>query len=230
MLNTQVDIKDYILTENYKSSKKKFATKYGYFTEDGNEYVITNCKTPKPWVNVISNGNYGLVISQSGGGFSWETHSEFNRLNRWHQDLILDNWGKYFYIKNNETNEIWSPTWMPVKTNLNNFECRFGFGYAHFTSEYKNIKINLTVFIPLNESVEIWNFKIENKTGKEINLSIFSYFEWCIGSSSDHHREFHKTFIETDFDNELNTMIAAKRLWEIPLGDRGHWNIEYPYL
>ncbi len=50
------------------------------------------------------------------------------------------------------------------------------------------------------------------------------------GSSADHHREFHKTFIETEFDNSLNAMLATKRLWEIPLGNRGHWNIEYPYL
>ncbi|MDO8548774.1 MAG: glycosyl transferase family 36, partial [Ignavibacteria bacterium] len=230
MLNSQADMKDYLITDNYRVDMKKFATKYGHFTEDGNEYVISTCKTPKPWVNVISNGSYGLVISQSGGGFSWETHSEFNRLNRWHQDLILDNWGKYFYIKNNETNEVWSPTWMPAKTELTDFECRFGFGYAQFFSEYKNVKINLTVFIPLNESLEIWNFKVENKTGKEINLSFYSYFEWCLGSSADHHREFHKTFIETDFDTKLNAMTATKRLWEIPLGDRGHWNIEYPYL
>jgi cellobiose phosphorylase len=209
---------------------EKFSTKYGHFSEDGNEYIIKTYRTPKPWVNVISNGEYGLVISQSGGGFSWKTHSEFNRLNRWHQDLIQDNWGKYFYIKNNDTNEIWSPTWMPVKTELNDFQCRVGFGYTNFYSEYKNIRINLTVFIPLNESLEIWNFNVENKTGKEVNLSIFSYFEWCLGSSADHHREFHKTFIETDFDNDLNAMTATKRLWEIPLGDRGHWNIEYPYL
>ena len=230
MLNNQVDTKEYLLSENYKVEKKKFATKYGHFSQDGNEYIINTYRTPKPWVNVISNGSYGLVISQSGGGFSWDTHSEFNRLNRWHQDLILDNWGKFFYVKNNETNEIWSPTWMPAKTKLNNYECRFGFGYAKFISEYKNIKIILTVFIPLNESLEIWNFKVENKSGKEVNLSFYSYFEWCLGSSSDHHREFHKTFIETDFNNELNALTATKRLWEIPLGDRGHWNIEYPYL
>src|ERR1035437_3634294 len=48
-------------------------------------------------------------------------------------------------------------------------------------------------------------------------------------SSEDHHREFHKTFIETEFDDILNAMTAKKRLWDIPLGDRGHWNIDYPY-
>jgi len=209
---------------------ENFSTKYGCFSSDGNEYIITNFRTPKPWINVISNGKYGLVISQTGGGFSWDTHSEFNRLNRWHQDLVQDNWGKYFYIKDNNTGDVWSPTWMPLKTDLDFYQVVYGFGYAKFISEFKGIKIKLTVFVPLNENLEIWNFEIENKTDQKKSLSIYSYFEWCLGSSADHHREFHKTFLETHFDADLNCMTATKRLWEIPLGDRGHWNIEYPYL
>jgi cellobiose phosphorylase len=207
----------------------KFATKYGHFSDEGNEYIINTHQTPKPWINVISNGEYGLVISQAGGGFSWLTHSEFNRLNRWHQDLVQDNWGKYFYVKNEDTSEFWSPTWMPVKTELDSYQVSYGFGYAKFESEYKGIRILLTVFVPLNEQIEIWNFQIQNKNSSNINLSIYSYFEWCLGSSSDHHREFHKTFLETEFHPEVNCMTATKRLWEIPLSKRGHWNIEYPY-
>ncbi len=208
----------------------KFETKYGAFSDDGNEYIIKTHDTPKPWVNVISNGTYGLVISQAGGGFSWHTHSEFNRLNRWHQDLIQDNWGKYFYIKNTDTNEVWSPAWMPVKTTLDNFRAAHGIGYSRFESEYKSVKVTLTVFVPMDEELEIWDFQIENKNDSKVSLSLYSYFEWCLGSSADHHREFHKTFLETSFDDELNCLLASKRLWEIPLGDRGHWNIKYPYL
>lgn len=207
----------------------KFKTKYGYFSDDSNEYIITNHLTPKPWINVISNGDYGLVISQAGGGFSWLTHSEFNRLNRWHQDLVKDDWGKYFYFKNDETGEIWSPTWMPVKAKLDFYQVRYGFGYALFESEFKGIRILLTVFVPMNEQIEIWNFQIQNKNNSKVKLSVYSYFEWCLGSSSDHHREFHKTFLETEFHPDLNCMTASKRLWEIPLSKRGHWNIQYPY-
>jgi cellobiose phosphorylase len=207
----------------------KFNTKYGHFSDDGNEYIINTHQTPKPWVNVISNGNYGFVISQAGGGFSWLTHSEFNRLNRWHQDLVQDYWGKYFYVKNEDTGEVWSPTWMPVKTELDFYQVRYGFGYAKFESEYKGIRILLTVFVPMDDQIEIWNFQIQNKKSSRTKLSVYSYFEWCLGSSSDHHREFHKTFLETEFHPELNCMTATKRLWEIPLSKRGHWNIQYPY-
>lgn len=209
---------------------KHFETKFGYFSNDGKEYVIKTCKTPKPWVNVISNGSYGLVISQTGSGFSWNEHSEFNRITRWHQDLIRDDWGKYFYIRNNKTGEFFSPLWQPVKTNFNYFECRYGLGYATFITEYKGIKITCKLFVPFNETLEIWDFKVENFTNEDLDLSIYTYFEWVLGSSNDYHREFHKAFLETEFDEDLNSLIAAKRLWDIPLGDRGHWNIHYEYL
>lgn len=210
--------------------ERKFENKYGYFSEDGNEYIIKDYKTPKPWINVITNGDYGLVISQTGGGFSWLTHSEFNRVTRWHQDLIQDNWGKYIYIKNNKTGQVWSPTVLPVKQEPDSYECVFGFGYAVFKTEYKGIKIFFTLFIPKDDNLEIWDLKIENNSGEEIDLSFFTYFEWCLGSSADHHREFHRTFLVTSFNEKLNTIFATKKLWEIPLGDKGHWNINYEYL
>jgi cellobiose phosphorylase len=207
-----------------------FETKYGYFSNDGNEYIIKTPRTPKPWVNILTNGSYGLVVSQTGGGFSWETHSEFNRITRWHQDLIQDNWGKYIYIKNNKTGEVWNPAWMPVKTELDSYECHIGFGYTIFKSSYKGIEITLTLFVPNKHNLEIWDLLIENKSAEVADLSIFTYLEWVLGSSADHHREFHKTFLETWFDEDINAITATKRLWDIPLGDRGHWNIEYEYI
>ncbi|MGE5353505.1 MAG: GH36-type glycosyl hydrolase domain-containing protein [Acidobacteriota bacterium] len=206
-----------------------FETKYGMFSPSGDEYIIKTPKTPKPWINVISNGDYGLVVSQAGGGFSFKTHSEFNRITRWHQDLIKDDWGKFIYVKNDLTGEVFSPMWMPVKAEFDFFECRHGMGYTKFIYEYNGINVSLTIFIPFGESLEIWDVKIKNNTGKRIDLSLYNYFEWCLGSSGDFHREFHRTFIETRFDRKLNAIIAGKRLWDIPLEGRGHWNTEYAY-
>ncbi|NQV14112.1 glycosyl transferase family 36 [bacterium] len=213
----------------YVNPDHQFETDYGYFNQEGTEYIIKTPRTPKPWINVLSNGRYGLTISQSGGGFSWLDHSELNRITRWHQDLVKDDWGKYLYIRDNDSGEVWSPTWLPVRTELDEYQCRHGFGYTVFQSRVGEIRITLTLFIPMNEQLEIWDVEIENLGSESRSLSLFNYFEWTLGSSNDHHREFHKNFIQTRFDPETNTIWANKRLWDIALGDRGHWNIEHPF-
>lgn len=211
-------------------SRHKFETKYGYFSENGDEYVIKTPRTPKPWINVISNGRYGLTISQAGGGFSWLDHSEFNRLNRWHQDLVRDDWGKYLYLKDLESEEVWNPTWLPSRTEPELFECTHGFGYTRFKTVYKGIRTILTIFVPLGKSLEVWDINIENISDRARHIELITYFEWCLGSSTDHHREFHKTFIGTRLDRERNAALATKRLWDIGIPGRGHWNKSYPYI
>ncbi len=207
---------------------KKFATKYGYFTEDGSEYVITNPQTPKPWVNVISNGDYGLVVSQVNGGFSWLGNSNLNRLTRWNQDLIMDDWGKYIYIRDEDSKVIWSPTLKPVSLKADYYQCVHGIGYTHITCRNHNIETRFRIFVSSSDNMEIWTLRLRNLSSQKRRLSLFTYLEWLLGAAPDSHREFHKTFIETHFDEKKQLLFANKRLWEIPT-QRGHWNTNWPY-
>jgi len=206
--------------------KKKFQNKYGYFTEEGHEYVITDYHTPRPWINVISNGHYGLVISQLGGGFSWIDHANLNRITRWQQDLVRDDWGKYFYLRDDKTGEHWSPTVSPVMNEPEKYECCHGIGYTRFSVLYKGIQSELRIFVPFDHNLEIVTLKVINHGKIERELSLFTYLEWCLGAGPDQHREFHKTFLETEFDPDYQVLLSKKRLWEIP-SNRGHWNIEW---
>jgi len=195
---------------------KKFESKYGYFTEDGLEYVMTRPDTPGPWVNVISNGDYGLIESQTGGGFSWRENAQLSRITRWEQDLIKDNWGKYLYLRDRESGEFWSGTWKPCMPAYDFFEVRHGMGYSVLTSRCRKIRTEKTVFVDAKDPVEIWLVRLTNEDSKPRKLSIFSYFEWCLGNANDTHREFHKTFIETQIDEKNHCLYGLKRPALVP--------------
>ncbi len=207
---------------------KSFKTKYGYFSNDGKEYLITTPRTPRPWINVISNGDYGLTISQTGSGYSWRTHAQLNRITRWEQDLIKDEWGKYIYLRDEKGN-IWSAGWKPVCHEPDRYICRHGLGYSVIESSNFGIASSLLMFVPNDEPLEIWKLVLRNNTKKTKKLSLFSFFEWCLGQAPDWHREFHKSFIETSYEARLYALFATKRLWEIPT-ERGHWNAEWGYV
>jgi cellobiose phosphorylase len=208
--------------------EKLFATKYGHFSPDGREYIITDPRTPRPWINVISNGDYGLTVSQTGSGYSWRTHAQLNRLTRWEQDLLRDDWGKYLYITD-EADHCWSAGWKPVGHEPSEYLCRHGFGYTTIESRNFGIRSTFTLFVPNEEPCEVWMLTVKNTTRRRRKLRLTTYLEWCLGAAPDWHREFHRTFVETTYDRGAHAILARKRLWEVPTA-RGHWNTEWKYV
>jgi len=206
-----------------------FDNGYGYFSKDGCEYIIKTPKTPRPWINVISNGDYGVVVSNTGSGYSWRTHASLNRITRWNQDLIRDNWGKYIYIRDAVSGEFWSPTWKPVCATPQQFELSHGLGYSEFRTRYFDISSRLRIFVARESPVEIWALTLRNDSEVERKLSVFTYLEWNLGAAPDWHREFHRSFIETEYDEARNCILARKRLWEL-MNEKGqHWNRDWEY-
>ena len=211
--------------------QRYYETPYGYFTDEGREYVIKTPTTPKPWINVISNNkNYGLVVSQTGGGYSWYRHARQNRLTRWNQDIVCDNWGKYIYIRDNKTGKFSSCTYQPTKSKTKHYECRHGLGYTVFENLWNDILCTLTITVAPNDTIELWSLTLENKSNKKKDLSLFTYFEWALGVAPDEHREFHKLFIETEYDSKNSSMFATKRLWTVQTRDGIPWNSPWDYV
>ena len=208
---------------------RKFESVYGYFSEDGKEYVITTPHTLRPWGNIISNGDYGMMVSQTGSGYSWRGNAGQNRLTRSFQDLIRDHWGKYFYIRDLKRNVYWSATYKPVMHSYQSFSVVHGLGYSKFIQQIEDIETELTVFVAANDPVEIFRLKLTNKSDESRELDVTSYTEWLLGFSPDEHREFHKLFIETSADPTGSAVFARKCLWGFPDDKGRHNNVDWPY-
>ncbi|MBI1870890.1 MAG: glycosyl transferase family 36 [Chlamydiae bacterium] len=212
------------------TEKKLFKNDYGYFSEDGKEYVITRPDTPRPWVNVMSNGRYGVIVSQTGGGYSWMDNAQINRITRWEQDLIRDEWGKFIFLRDDEKGTGGSLTWKPTCSKFSSFECRHGVGFTTLEAVWQGIRGKMTLFVPPNETHEIWTLELENLGKKQRKISVFTFFEWLLGRWPDSHREFHRLFIETQYDEKLQGIFAEKRFWDIPNQKGQLWNNSYSYV
>ena len=66
------------------------SNRYGHFSEDGREFVVTDPRPPRPWTNVIANERVGLAVSHTGSGFSWIDNSQLAAVTRWQQELAVD--------------------------------------------------------------------------------------------------------------------------------------------
>jgi len=190
-----------------------YANQYGHFSDDGREYIITNPRTPKPWINVVSNGDYSFMASQTGGGCSWRGNAGQNRLTRLYQDLIKDNYGKYFYLRNVDSGKFWSITYQPTQTPYQKFEVRHGIGYSVFTYEVEDILSVMRMFVVPGDPLEILEITVTNQNSKPKRLDLTGYFEWEAGIHPDEHREFHKLFMDTAFDPAVNAIKLKKYMW-----------------
>ena len=208
-----------------------FPNAYGHFSADGREYVITRPDTPRPWSNIICAGDYGVALTQAGSGYSWRTHATHNRLTRWEQDLVRDEWGRYLYCRDAASGALWSLSHQPVKAETRDFRCRHGVGYSVFEGESEDIASEWMMFVPPGSACEVWRVRLTNRSRRERTLDLVTYLEWNCGPSPDTHREFHKLFLETEVVPTANAMLATKRLNTIAEHGVGTpWNVEWPHV
>ncbi len=207
------------------------SNKFGHFGDSGRAFTITDPQTPMPWVNVICNGRYGLVISQNGGGFSWFDDAQHNVLTRWEMDLVKDASGKFLYLADRDSGDIWSATPAPCRTKLDEYSCTHTQGLTTFTTAAHGIRTSWTLTVAPEDAVEVWAVEITNTSDRPRRLRLSSYLDWCCGVAPDSKREFHRLFFTTKHDKSRRAILATKNMWDIPpKSEKDHWNQPWPYV
>ncbi|NQT21844.1 MAG: hypothetical protein HQ579_00215 [Candidatus Omnitrophica bacterium] len=192
--------------------------KYGHFSKDGREFIITTPNTPRPWINYLTNNDYCAIISQTAGGYSFYKDCRIHRINRWApENFHFDRPGRYIYVKElvggkTGPSNIWSMTHQPIRSKYDFFECRHGLGYTTIIEEVKKIRSEVTYFVPEKDSSEVWLAKITNKSSKTRTLELYPYTEWLIG---DYHEELRyrnimNLYNRVWFDKKAKCIFAKK--------------------
>lgn len=153
---------------------------YGYFDLEHKEYVITRPDTPAPWANYLGSPEYGAIVSNNGGGYSFVKSGANGRIIRYRFNSNIGLPGRYIYIRDNDAKDYWSCTWQPVGKPLDQYktECHHGTAYTTIKSDYADIHSELTYYVPLNKTYEVWRTKITNNSDRYRNLSTFGFVEF----------------------------------------------------
>lgn len=157
---------------------------FGYFDDRNREYVITRPDTPAPWVNYLGSPEYGAIISNNAGGYSFAKSGANGRILRYVFNQF-DEPGRYIYVRDNESKDYWSTSWMPVKKSLGEYKtvCRHGTAYTQMISEYSGIETETVYYVPMNETYEVWALSVKNKSDRERSLNITGYAEFTCNSN-----------------------------------------------
>ncbi|MCR5124309.1 MAG: N,N'-diacetylchitobiose phosphorylase [Treponema sp.] len=158
--------------------------KFGFFDDESREYVITRPDTPAPWANYLGSPEYGALISNNAGGYSFAKSGANGRLLRY----VFNNFdqpGRYIYIRDNESKDFWSASWQPVAKPLDEYksECRHGTAYTRMSADYSGIHSEALYYVPLDASYEVWNLKLKNTGDKTRKLTLTGYAEFTNNSN-----------------------------------------------
>ncbi len=167
--------------------------RFGHFDDARREYVITTPKTPYPWINYLGSENFFGLVSHQSGGYCFYRDARLRRLTRYrYNNTPTDVGGRYFYV--NDGGDVWAPSYMPVKRDLDFYECRHGLGYTKITGERHGVRVETTLFIPLGHTAEVHRVVVKN-TGKAAkSVKLFSYIEFCLWNAYDDMTNYQRNF------------------------------------
>ncbi len=169
--------------------------KYGHFDDAAREYVIAQPDTPLPWINYLGCEAYFGLISNTAGGYSFYKDARLRRLTRYrYNNAPNDMGGRYIYLRDNSEGTFWSPSWMPVRRSLDEYSCRHGMGYTIIRSVSKQIEAETRYFVPMGESLEIWELTLTNLRDTAADISVFSAVEFCLWDANDDATNFQRNF------------------------------------
>jgi N,N'-diacetylchitobiose phosphorylase len=154
---------------------------FGHFDDDAYEYVITRPDTPRPWSNYLGSTEYGAIITNHAGGYSFYRSALNQRFLRFRSNSVpLDQPGRYFYLRDRDNGDYWSGSWQPVGKPLDKYKstCRHGTAYTIISSEYEGISTETTYFVPLGQLFEYWRMRVTNTSDRPRKISVYSFCEF----------------------------------------------------
>jgi cyclic beta-1,2-glucan synthetase len=184
----------------------------GGFTSDGHEYAIylgPGDHTPAPWSNIMANPSFGAMVTESGLGCTWNGNSQENRLTPWRNDPVRDLPSDAFYVRDDETGALWTPTALPIREK-EAYRARHGQGYTVFEHNSHGIEQELTVFVPNDanggDPVRLCRLRLHNGSKRRRALTVTYFAEWVLGST----REDQQLHIRTWYDEPCGALFATQ--------------------
>ena len=195
-----------VLAPPERPTDLQFDNGWGGFTDQGCEYVIyrrPDDPTPAPWINVIANPEFGFLVSETGGGYSWAGNSGENRLTPWSNDPVLDRPGEALYLRDEETAAIWSPTPNPAGVETPHL-IRHGAGYSLFESHSHGLDQRLRLYAVPDAPLKVIHLRLHNRWDHTRRVTATYYAEWVLGVNRDQMQQY----IVPEYAQGHNALLA----------------------
>ncbi len=211
--NTAIFEEDKTKQEELFENKEelKYFNEYGAFSPNGKEYLITQKdenRIPTVWCNILANEKFGTVVTENMGGYTWHKNSRLNRITAWNNNAFLDIPSEIIYMQDMKNGKTWSLGQNPMPDNKT-YNVIHGFGYTKYIHTSEDIRQELEVFVPNEDSIKIGILRLNNMSLTKKKLRIVYYTKPVLGEDEAKTN----SYIEVKYEEDLN-ILEAQNLYE----------------
>ncbi len=178
----------------------------GRFENDGTEFVVTEPDTPRGLMNYAWNRRFIAGVNQHGGGDGAYKERAIQAIDRRGRNLLVRDGHRYFYIRDAESGDLWSPGWHPVQAELDAFSCTHGLGYSIIESRRRDIAVNMRWFVPREGKCECWTITVTNHRAAPATLQWFSFVDLLLGGYTQY-CDYYSSLLG-EFDRNANVVFG----------------------
>jgi len=167
-------------------------------------------KSLRPRVLLLSNGRWRTIITSAGSGYTAWKQTD---LTRWRPDAVLDNWGTWVYVRDEQSDQLWSAGFQPARVTSKSRDTFFSPFKAEFRRQDESITTVMEIVVAPDDDAEIRVLTLTNLGENERELSLTSYGEVILAAQAtdERHPAFNKLFIESEWLKEENTLFFRRR-------------------
>ena len=172
--------------------------------------IFNSANTRTPQVQLLSNGNYHVVLTQVGGGYSrWKDIA----VTRWREDSTCDNWGMFSYIRDVASGQFVSTSYQPTMDVTKNFKTVFSEAHVEYTRTDMLLDMHTEVVVSPEDDIELRRLRIHNRSKVRRTIEFTSYGEIVLAAqaSDESQPSFSNLFVETELLPEQHAILATRR-------------------
>lgn len=169
-----------------------------------------DAQTQTPEVQLLSNGCYHVMLTNTGSGYSrWQDLA----VTRWREDATCENWGTFVYVRDTSSKEFWSATYQPTLKTAQSYSALFSGGRAEFRRCDNDIETYTEIVVSPEDDIELRRIRICNHTEMHRQLDITTYAEvvMALHSSDITHPSFSNLFVQTEIIENGQAILCSRR-------------------
>ena len=174
----------------------------------------TTPHTTGPRAHLLSNGTYGVMVTNAGGGYST---CRGLALTRWREDRTAEDWGQFCYVRDLRSGAVWSTTYQPTRVEPDDYEVVFGPDRAIVRRRDGTIDVHTEIAVSPEDDVELRRVSVINRgtTVREIELTSYAEVVLAPEGGDLAHPAFGNLFVETTLLPDRDAILCTRR----PRGD-----------